>query len=178
MFASPRVTRNGAVAESLLTVAFVLQLISAIVILLVTVGVGLGAALLSSSSVFGFSFRGAGFVEFGLVIGVLSLVLLIVAYAKSYLPARRADYQDAQIATLILGILFVVLVVTVVIGVLYLFAYTRLSDAVSEAQQAPDGSGAPSTLDPTQRWIRCVQCGEHVHWPWSTCPKCGAKLGE
>lgn len=74
----------------------------------------------------------AGYGAVGIGIGVVTGLLLIVAYVWSYTPARRGYYLRARTPTLVLGIVFVVLIITVVIGILYLFAYARLRDAEPE----------------------------------------------
>jgi hypothetical protein len=173
MFAEARLSRNGIVAESRITVAFALQIVLAVALLLVSVAVSVSGVALNHEVY-----------SYLIIVDVITVLLLVLAYAKSYAPARIADYEDARVATLILGIVFVLLLVPVVIGVLYLFAYGRLADAsYADAQVGFDPIPSPTEPVPRPRlhrknWIRCANCGEGIDWPGSKCPKCGAALGD
>ncbi len=120
-----RAEAHGIVAESLITVAFALQLLTSVILIL-------SAAVITSASLEATAPALSTlrwFVPIGIAIGIGTGLLLIVAYKWSYVPARRGYYLRARTPTLALGVLFVVLIFTVVIGVLYLFAYGRLRDA-------------------------------------------------
>ncbi len=114
---------HGVVAEAVLTVALAIQIVVSAVLIVVSAleaKAALGAVGVSASPNLG---------AIGVGVGIATGLLLIVAYARSYAPARRGYYGQARTPTLVLGILFVVLIVTALIGVLYLFAYARLRDA-------------------------------------------------
>lgn len=185
---SARSSAHGVVAESVLTVAFALQLVAAVVLIISSVILVLGAL---AGAILGLgAFAVFGIV--GLVIGVLTALLLAVAYYRSYAPARRGEYAQARSATLFLGIVFLVLIVTAVIGVLYILAYGRLSDttlqtggdaapasAAGSAAGSARFSAAPTNREgtyPHQSWVRCLNCGLPVVWPAQTCPRCTANV--
>lgn len=127
-----RAEAHGIVAESIITVAFALQLLTSVVLILTS-------AFLASASLEGTApalstLRWFG--PIGIAIGIGTGILLIVAYQWSYAPARRGYYFRARAPTLALGLLFVVLVFTALIGVLYLFAYGRLRDAEPDPNES------------------------------------------
>lgn len=111
---------DGVVAESVLAVTFALQLAYSVVLILIS------AFLTTASFV---SLGLSELVPYGLAIGIGTGLLLIFAYFWSYAPARNGYYLRARTPTLVLGIIFVLLIFTVVLGVLYIFAYRRLRDA-------------------------------------------------
>jgi len=110
------------------TVAFALQLAESVILL--GLAIGLTALGISDSQSGGTaSVTGSELATFSAVVGVLTAVLLVVAYFFSYARMRDGEYEDARTPTLALGIIFVLLVVTLPIGILYLMAYARLSTA-------------------------------------------------
>lgn len=177
-----RATADGIVAESILSIAFALQLVVAVILLFLAVVFGALATGAASSGVSGLSGVGTAFEVLWLALGAITAVLLAVAYFLSYAPARRGDYVRARTATLVLGIVFVVLLVTAVIGVLYILAYGRLSDAVAGASAlgAVPSEPAPAARPPGRYdrmvWVRCTNCGLPVEWPARVCPRCAANL--
>ncbi len=174
---------HGIVAESLIGVAFGLQLAVAIVLIvgaILVVPLGLS---ISTSTTGGLSLGSAELAALAGVEGFVTALVLVLGYVYCYSPAREGDYGTAQTPALVLGILFVVLVVTLPIGILYLLAYGRLSDASYlsvPAGLAAEFVGPKVTTDPSSLpppWAKCANCGELIRWPAPMCPRCHADIG-
>jgi len=145
-------SRDGIVAESLVTVAFAVQIVLTLGTLVVSAYLAyFGVTVFGSPNIA--TYAGA--------LGVISLILLAVAYYRSYGPTREGNYLDAATPTLILGIIFCLLLVTLLIGVLYLFAYSRLADANAENQETPESL------------TRCLHCSAPLRPTDIICGRCG-----
>jgi hypothetical protein len=181
MLGSYSPTRSAAVAESLVTVAFAIQLTSGVALLLAA---GVSAYEVQLISGAGGSISGAGgFEALFVVIGVITLILLVVAYAYCYAPTRDGNFDAAVAPSLILGIIFVVLLVTVLIGVLYLFAHSRLDTASTELhlrEESRTNQGSESEYPPTVaaqvQWTKCPHCLLPVQATDTECRRCGTTL--
>lgn len=172
---------HGIVAESLIGVAFGLQLAAAIV-LLATAIIAIPLNISFSLSTTGrLSLDAAEVAALAGVSGAITTLLLFAAYAYVYAPAREGDYASAQTPALVLGIVF--LFVAFPLGILYILAYGRLSDASYlsvPAGLAAEFVGPKVTTDSTALppvWAKCANCGESIRWPAPMCPRCHADIG-
>jgi len=170
MTGASELSRNGIVAESLVAVAFALQLVVAIGILL-----GSAYATFAGVTLLGLPDLSV----YGAIIGLATLCLLAVAYVTSYAPTRLGDYRVAVTPTLALGIIFCVLGVTILIGVLYLLSYGRLQDALRESGELSRDdldfpTAAGSSPQPREDGlVPCVHCSTPIRPTDIICRKCG-----
>lgn len=115
-------TEAGSSAETFILVAFIFQIIFTAGFLFLF---GLVGVLTGSSSV--------GVVLDAFLLGgaVLGIFMLYVAWEWCYQRTRRGEYEGAKSVALVLGILGIFLG-GVVVGVLYLVAWSKLEDALIE----------------------------------------------
>lgn len=165
---------SAGTAESLVLAALVLQVIGAAV-LIVGLSVALGVSVVTP---FAYSWVVA---IVAVVVGGIALLFLYLAYEYSYRRIKAGEYEAAQTATLLIGILS--LFVGIVPGILYIVGYAKLGDAVREQRSMfvpPPSSGvAAGTLAPgagTQ--VACRGCGRvYLVGQFPFCPNCGQKIG-
>ncbi len=159
---------SASTAESLVLVALILQMIAAAV-LIVGISAAIGFSLLNPYP------HAWVVVLVTLIVGGAAVVFLYLAYTLSYLRIRRAEYEDAQAPTLVLGILSLFL--GIVPGILYLIGYVKLGDALREQQAAslPPYGAAAASAGVAQ--IACRGCGRvYPIGAFGYCPNCGQKL--
>ncbi|HEV8049642.1 MAG TPA: hypothetical protein VGP88_03510 [Thermoplasmata archaeon] len=125
-------------AETLIIVAFVLQIIFSAVVLF------FGAFGLLFGAFFFFSVGGALILVLAGIVVVIPILMLYVAYRYSYARTRDGDFAGARGPTLLLGIIGLIFG-GLIVGILYIVAYVKLGDAESETHQLGGwpGGGAP-----------------------------------
>lgn len=121
---------SAGTAETLILIGFILQLLGSVVIVIVFGFLGLFAG---SLFLFGSVAGGVALLIVALLV-VVPILLLYVAWEYSYRRTRDGNYAGARTPTLVLGIigLFFGGIIT---GILYIIAYAKLGDAMSEMQQ-------------------------------------------
>lgn len=139
---------SGESAKSLILAAVVLQGIVALLALIT--GIVFATVLSFGAPPFygpGLIFGGFGL--FLLIDGVVLLLLTWLGYEFSYRRTAQGDYEGAKTTTLVLGILGIPFGYLVV-GILYLVAYGKLGDAMTELRGGPAGyPGSPGWAYPT-----------------------------
>lgn len=133
-------------AETLVLIAWVLQLIFSIV------SIVFGALFLLGGALFiFFAAAGATLLLIGGLLIAVPVVMLFVGYEYSYSRIKQGDFAGAQGPTLLLGILGLFLG-GIIVGILYLIGYVKVGDALNESRAptawsgygtAPYGYGAP-----------------------------------
>ena len=126
-------------AETLVLIAWIIQLILSVISIL------LGALLLVGGAIlFLLPGAGAGLLALGSLLVAVPILMLYVGYEYSYRRIKAGDFAGARGATLLLGILGIFLGLLVV-GILYIIAYVKVGDAETESKSAPawSGFGAP-----------------------------------
>jgi hypothetical protein len=127
-------------AETLILVAFILQVIFSLVFIL------LGLFLLGVGGVF-FLIGGFALVALAAVAIVVPILMIYVGYQYSYRRTRDGDFAGARGPTLLLGIMGLI-VGGLVVGILYIIAYVKLSDAESESRSTGGWSGPGGMPNP------------------------------
>lgn len=168
---------SGDTAGLLILIGLILQFVEVVVIFL------LGLFLLSLT-IFGGLF---------LVAGVFGLIWLVVVYVFAYSRVQDGQYEEAQVPTLVCGIL-TLLFGGIVSGILYIVAYLKLGDAVREevddlaadaaASTPPAGAaGFPLPAATVPRGDApgsvsrfCAVCGTAVSPTARFCKNCGAAI--
>lgn len=150
-----RPTRSGETAGTLILIGLILQIVGVVILTLV------GAFLL--------------FLPFlGLIVlafGIVGIVWVVLVYLYSYERTRAGDYEGARTPTLVFAILSLI-TFGLISGILYLVAYVKLGDAVSEAAVPPGGWSPP----PIAGTRFCGRCGQPNGAPAAYCTRCGAAL--
>lgn len=179
-------TRSGGTAKTLILVGMILQIVFALLFLF---ALGVGALLTARV--------GVGFVLAGvwIVFGILSLIFLFLIYALCYRRTSDAEYEEAKTPTLIFGILSLIFA-GVISGILYIIAYIKLEDAVSEQRPRavpagygygvspsppPPPAGAtggypsapPGVMAQPLAGAFCSNCGRPLASDQRFCPGCG-----
>ncbi len=164
---------SGSTAESLVLVGLILQVLGGVIAL---VGI---AWFFGFSLLFPYPFAWAA-VAAAAVGAAAILAFLYFAYTLSYDRIRKGKYQEAQAATLVLGILSLFL--GVIPGILYIIAYVKLGDAVREQQGFgpgfPPAYVAPPPAASLPPQVACKGCGRvYPLGQFGFCPGCGQRLG-
>jgi hypothetical protein len=154
-------TPAGHSAETLALVALVFQALGAAFVFLLI------ALLVPAASWAGFA--AAPFGLFLIAVAFVTALLLYVGYDFSYRRIQLGDYQGAEAATLVLGILL--LFPTIVPGILYLVAYGRLGEAQRERWWMPQAYGG-ATPWPTPGPPGYPAGNAPLYPP--ICPRCGS----
>ena len=158
-------TPSASTAESLVFVAFILQVIVSAFIL------GGLTYLFVYSALYPYANAWIAILSGALTFVVVG-ALLYIGYRLSYRKITAGHYQEAQTPTLLLGIL--TLFLGIIPGILYLVGYVKLGDAVRE-QQAP---GYPAMAPMVSPQVACKGCGRvHPAGYFPFCPNCGQKMG-
>ncbi|HYA57057.1 MAG TPA: zinc ribbon domain-containing protein [Thermoplasmata archaeon] len=119
--------QSGETAGTLILIGLVIQVVEVLLFFLA------GAVLLI------FPFLGVVL----LLLAVLGLLFVVLVYLFSYDRTRQGDYAGARTPTLVFAILS--LLTTLIPGVLYLIAYVKLGDAMTEG---PGAMGQPPYYAP------------------------------
>ncbi len=163
-------SRSGETAKTLILIGLILDLIGEAILLAV-------GALFLAVSVFG-----------GLLLGVAAIGLLwvILVWVFSYARVREGDYQGARTPTLVFAILSLISF-ALIPGVLFIIAYAKLGDAISESvgtppawsvQPTPPIPTPVATATPLASASRfCSHCGRANSATSGFCEGCGAPLG-
>ncbi len=164
---------SAGTAESLVLAALVLQVIGAAV-LIIGLSVALGVSVVTP---FAYSWVVA---IVAVVIGGIALLFLYLAYEYSYRRIKAGEYEAAQTATLLIGILS--LFVGIVPGILYIVGYAKLGDAVREQRSMfvppPAGVAAGTLASGAGTQVACRGCGRvYLVGQFPFCPNCGQKIG-
>jgi hypothetical protein len=131
----PRAPSQGT-AETLILVAFVLQLIFSLVWIFL-----FGLLAIVGGTLFLFAIvLGGAVLGFAALMTILSILMLYVAYQYSYRRVRVGDLAGARGPTLLLGILGIFFG-GIVVGILYIVAYVEIGQAESELRTMGAGPG-------------------------------------
>jgi hypothetical protein len=125
-------------AETLILVAFILQIIFSAVYLFI------GAIGLLAGVFFFFAIGGGAILLLAAFVIVVPVLMLYLAYRYSYVRARDGDFAGARGPTLLLGIVGLFFG-GIIVGVLYIVAYVKLGDAETESRSVGGWpGGAPA----------------------------------
>ncbi|NNN17442.1 MAG: hypothetical protein HKL79_03670 [Thermoplasmata archaeon] len=166
--------RSAETAELLILVGLILQVVGVLIVF------GIGIFLLIGPLI------GAIFLLFAF----FGIVWLILVYAFSYRRTKDGDYEGARTPTLVFAILSL-LSLGLISGILYIVAYSKLGDAINEAEAsrkpspspafyaAPAYAGGPAPVTsaalPTAPRF-CSRCGRPTSYQSRFCLSCGAVL--
>jgi len=152
--------RSGETASTLILIGLILQAVEVLILF------GIGALFLIVPFI--------GVIVLGL--GVIALIWVVLVYMFSYERTKEGDYEGARTPTLVFGILSL-LTVNLISGILYIIAYVKLGDALSNGVQARPAWGMPPTpLPPGPGTKFCPACGRPNAPASGFCSGCGARL--
>lgn len=161
---TPPANRSGDTAKLLILIGLILEIIEVVVLF------GLGAFFLFFPLLGGII----------LLLGVFGLLWVLLVYFFSYARTAEGDYESARTPTLVFGIVSL-LTVNLISGILYIIAYVKLGDAVTEGARPPPMAGPPAWGSPlaanvggTVRY--CSSCGRPNPTTGQFCVGCGARL--
>jgi hypothetical protein len=156
VYGSAATNQSGETAKTLILIGLILQIIEVVVLL------AIGTIFLIVPLLGGIV----------LVLGGLGIVWLLLVYLYSYVPTGAGDYRSAQTPTLVFAILSLI-TIGLISGILYIIAYVKLGDALTDAQRLGAPGGAPFGFPGTKF---CPRCGRPNAPTAGFCAGCGSPL--